>query len=102
MSDEFRVSFIKKRHHYEKNASAGLKSAALQYKVLDYRVTFYSFLLKYCFPWSETIVNMLHVGKNKLLECLSVFIKSLQRIVVKLNSSPEPETHNTSVCHQRG
>lgn len=26
---------------------------------------FNSFLLKYCIPWSETIVNMLHIGKNK-------------------------------------
>ena len=44
-----------------------LKYAALQYKVLHYIVIifFYSFLLKYCIPWSETIVNMLHIGKNK-------------------------------------
>lgn len=50
-----------------KNASAVLKYAALQYKVLHYIVifVFYSFLLKYCIPWSETIVNMLHIGKNK-------------------------------------
>lgn len=35
---------------------------------------------------------MLHVGKNKLLECL--FKKSQRLILVKLNSSPEPETGN--------
>lgn len=55
---------------------------------------FYSLLLKYCFPWSETIVNMLHVGKNKHLECL--FKKSHWLILVKLNSSQEPETGNES------
>lgn len=70
-----------------------LKSAALPDKVLHYIVTlffFSSFLLKYCFPWSETIVNMLHVGKNKHLECL--FNKSQWLILVKLNWSLEPET----------
>lgn len=47
-----------------------LKYAELQYKVLHYVELLYSFLLKYCIPWSETIVNMLHIGKNKHLECL--------------------------------
>lgn len=41
--------FYKKGHHYEKNASAGLKSAALQYKVLHYIVTFLQFLIKILF-----------------------------------------------------
>lgn len=58
-------------------------------KVLRYVVT----LLKYCIPWSETIVNMLHIAKNKLLECL---FESHQLILVRLNLSQEPETGNRS------
>ncbi len=38
---------------------------------------------------------MLHIGKNKHLECL-FFKKSHWLTLVKLNSSPEPETGNES------
>lgn len=70
--DEFSFSFIKKGHHYEKMHQPVENLQRFNIKCFITLLRFYSFLLKYRFPWSETIVNMLHVGKNKHLECLSL------------------------------
>lgn len=69
--NEFSFSFIKKGHHYEKMHQPVENLQRFNIKCLLHCYGL-QFILKYRFPWSETIVNMLHVGKNKHLECLSL------------------------------